>query len=122
MKDSVVSSSEQLQGTTTRRGFLKACGTAAIAFVAGAACDTPIRKARTTPPVWRTIPNQVWTLSVPVYLDLAAYCTDANGDPLTFGLDQSLPPGVVLNGSVISGTPSALFSAVPFTATADDRN
>ena len=120
VKSGIVSSSDEIHEETTRRGFLKACGTAVIAFIAGAACDRP-GKAHATAPVWKRIPDQVWAISVPVYLDLASYCTDADGDPLTFDLDQALPPGLALNGSVISGTPSALFSATPFIATADDR-
>jgi len=31
-----------------------------------------------------------------------------------------LPDGLVLEGSVISGTPTAVFAAAEFTATADD--
>lgn len=71
-------------------------------------------------PVWAPIPDQVWTVGVPVTLDLSQYCTDPDGDPLVFTLDQLLPPGLTINGSVISGTPTAAFDTRPFVATADD--
>ena len=71
-------------------------------------------------PAWTEVPDQIWTVGQPVELDLAQYCTDPDGDPLTFSLDQELPPGLVLDGSVIRGTPTAEFAAAPFTATADD--
>ena len=71
-------------------------------------------------PVWTTIPDQVWVVGVPVHLDLAQYCTDPDGDALTFALSLSLPAGLTLTGSVISGIPSAVFAATSFTATADD--
>ena len=121
MRSRSVPSPSKNRGATTRRGFLKTCGTAAIAFVGAAPLGTLVRKAWAAVPVWTTIPAQVWTVGVPVRLDLAAYCTDADGDPLSFTLDQPLPPGVALNGGVISGTPSGPFSARPFVATGDDQ-
>jgi hypothetical protein len=71
-------------------------------------------------PVWTTIPDQVWVVGVPVHLDLANYFTDPEGDALTFALSAPLPDGLTLTGSVISGTPTAVFAAAPYTATADD--
>jgi hypothetical protein len=71
-------------------------------------------------PVWQTIPDQTWVVGVPVMLDLANYCSDPDGDTLAFSLDQTLPAGVTLTGSVISGTPTAETAAAPFVATADD--
>jgi hypothetical protein len=71
-------------------------------------------------PSWTAIPNQTWIVGVPVYLDLASYCSDPDGDALTFAVAQSLPPGLTLNGSVISGTPTAPFATQVFTFDADD--
>ena len=121
MDGTLASFSKGTGGATTRRGFLKACGTAAIALI-GVTSLAPIRRALAAVPVWTAIPPQVWTLGVPVYLDLAAYCTDPDGDPLTFSLSQALPPGVTLSGSVISGTPSVVFAQQSFIATADDHS
>jgi hypothetical protein len=106
---------------TTRRGFLRTCGRVAVGLVGlGGGLAFPFRKASAAAPLWSTIPAQVWTVGVPVYLDLTAHCTDADGDTLSFSLNRSLPPGVTLNGSVISGTPTGTFSAAQFIATADD--
>jgi putative Ig domain-containing protein len=115
------SASEIVRGATSRRGFLKTCGRAAIASIGAAAILTPFRKAFAASPVWTTVPNLVWTVGVPVSLDLAAYCTDPDGDPLTYSLSLALPPGLTLNGSVISGTPTATYAATQFTAYADDQ-
>lgn len=117
-----VSLREELRGATTRRGFLKASGIAAIAFVGAAANFAPIRKAFAADPTWTTILPQVWAVGVPVHLDLADYCNDIDGDPLIFELDHPLPPGVLLSGSIISGTPSAEFLGSQFIATADDQS
>jgi hypothetical protein len=81
---------------------------------------TPIRKALAAAPVWTTVPNQVWTVGVPVSLNLSAYCTDPDGDALTFSLDRSLPPGVTRNGAIISGTPTSTYASTTFIATAED--
>ncbi|MES9991790.1 MAG: hypothetical protein ABW098_07545 [Candidatus Thiodiazotropha sp.] len=72
------------------------------------------------PPVWSTIPAQTWTVGVPVYLDLNDYVTDADGDALTITLDKALPDGVSLNGTIISGTPTAATDLASYAATADD--
>jgi hypothetical protein len=115
-------SSKEAVGEVTRRGFLRACGTAVIAYIGALPLVTHVREALAAAPVWTQIPNQNWQVGVPVNVDLASYCTDADGDRLTFTLDRPLPPGVTLNGSVISGTPSAPFSATSFIATADDAD
>jgi hypothetical protein len=108
-------------GPIARRRFLKLCGaTVAACLGGGMAILTPFRKALAAPPVWTTVPNQVWTVGVPVSLDLSAYCTDPEGDLLTFSLDRSLPPGVTRNGALISGTPSSAYPSTTFTATAED--
>jgi hypothetical protein len=71
-------------------------------------------------PVWSTIPTQVWIVGVPVYIDLNDYVTDPDDDILAFSLDQPLPDGVTLNGSVISGTPTAAIATAQYVVTADD--
>ncbi len=71
-------------------------------------------------PIWQTIPDQTWVVGVPVSLDLADYCTDPDGDALSFSLDLTLPAGLVLVGSVISGTPTAETASTQYMATADD--
>jgi hypothetical protein len=73
-------------------------------------------------PVWRSIPTQAWIVGVPVYIDLMDYVTDPDGDTLAISLDKALPDGVTLNGSVISGTPTAVTPSVQYVATADDGN
>lgn len=112
----------QIDAATTRRAFLRACGTAAVGLIGAGAILVPARRAYAAAPVWAAVPAQVWALGVPVHLDLKAYCTDADGDPLTFTLDRALPPGVTLSGGVISGTPTGVFSATTFIATADDQS
>ena len=72
------------------------------------------------PPVWSNIPNQNWTVGVPVTLNLNNYVSDPENDPLVFSLSRSLPAGVTMTNGVISGTPSATFSSASFVATADD--
>ncbi|HET9253172.1 MAG TPA: hypothetical protein VFP58_13750 [Candidatus Eisenbacteria bacterium] len=106
----------------TRRRFLKVFGAALAACLGGVASLTPFRKAFAAPPTWSTVPNQIWTVGVPVNLDLSSYCNDPDADPLTFTLSQPLPPGLTLNGSIISGTPTATFAPATFVATADDRD
>lgn len=111
----------ETSGLSSRRGFLKVFGVAVAACLGGVASLTPFRKAFAAPPTWSTVPNQVWTVGVPVSLNLASYCNDPDGNPLTFTLDRALPPGLTLNGSIISGTPTATYAAAPFVATADDH-
>lgn len=42
-------------------------------------------------------------------LDLAAYCTDANGDTMTYALLVGThPAGITLSGSVVGGTPTTI--------------
>jgi hypothetical protein len=73
-------------------------------------------------PVWSRIPAQTWIVGVPVYIDLKDYVTDPDGDTLAISLDEALPEGITLNGSVISGTPVAVTSSALYVATADDGN
>lgn len=71
------------------------------------------------PDPWQAIPAQQWIVGVPVYLDLADYCSDPDVDPASFQLDQPLPTGLTLQGSVISGTPVAVAAVAEYVATAD---
>ena len=89
------------------------------AFAVGAAGLIPGR-AKAAPPVWTTVPNQLWRIGESVYLDLSDFVTDADGDELSFTLDFALPPGITIDGSVISGIPTSEFASTEFTATADD--
>ncbi len=114
------SSLDGLDVSTTRRGFLKVCGTAAVGLIGAGAVLLPARPSAAAAPVWTAIPTQVWAIGVPVHLDLKSYCSDADGNPLTFSLSRALPAGLTLTGSVISGTPTGVFSATSFVATADD--
>ncbi|MGH7680477.1 MAG: hypothetical protein ACRENN_00650, partial [Candidatus Eiseniibacteriota bacterium] len=106
-----------MEATTTRRGFLRICGTAAAGLISAGTLLAPARRADAAAPAWSAVPAQVWSVGVPVHLDLAPYCTDADGDPLAFSLNRALPPGVTLAGSVISGTPTGSFATTTFIAT-----
>ena len=104
----------------TRREFVKATSTATAACALGGAGLALSSSAKAGAPVWVTIPNQFWEVGQPVFLDLADYVSDPDGDALSISLDLALPPGVTLNGSVISGTPVADFPTTQYEATADD--
>src|SRR5262245_30057865 len=99
----------------SRRQFIKAG--ALLGTLAAFGCTGGT--ASSEPPAWLTIPDQVWVVGIPVHLDLAEYCTDADGDELSFALSESLPPGLTLEGSVISGTPTGPFDATAFVAMAE---
>ncbi len=71
-------------------------------------------------PAWTVIPDQSWVVGTPVLFDLRDYCSDADGDAVTFSLVGTLPPGLTLVGSVIQGTPTEVTAATMFTVTADD--
>lgn len=106
-------------GATTRRGFLRDCGVLALAFAGTGALAESNRVFADTSDPWLPIPAQQWTVGTPVYLDLADYCTDPDVDPVSFQLDQPLPSGLTLQGSVISGTPTAVSQQSEYVATAD---
>lgn len=80
----------------------------------------PTDAASNQGPRWSNVPDQEWVVGVPVRFDLASFCTDADGDTLTFSLTGALPPGLTLVGSVITGTPTAESPAASFQASADD--
>ncbi len=104
-----------------RRSFVKFLSRLlGFSLLARYSSSASLAYASGAPPVWSTIPNQNWTVGVPITLDLNNYCSDPENDPLTFSLSASLPPGVTLSGGVISGTPSATFATSSFSATADD--
>jgi hypothetical protein len=59
-------------------------------------------------------------LGIQYSLDLAGVCFDADNHPLTFSKPSgTFPPGIALNGSILSGTPTELGDYV-FTLRADD--
>ncbi|MCC7386209.1 MAG: putative Ig domain-containing protein [Deltaproteobacteria bacterium] len=95
----------------------------ALQLVAGGAAllfAPSLRRAHAQAPVWRTIPDQTWTVGVPVLLDLRAYVSDADGDTLTLSLSRALPPGLTLRDGVISGTPTQELPPAAFVVSADD--
>ena len=113
----------------TRRQFIFNAGYAATGLVllgcgSGGSDDTSTDSGTTSnqAPSWSTIPAQAWIVGVPVYIDLMDYVSDPDGDTLTFVLDQPLPDGVTLNGSVISGTPTTVTPSANYVASADDGN
>ncbi|MGH7680475.1 MAG: T9SS type A sorting domain-containing protein [Candidatus Eiseniibacteriota bacterium] len=79
--------------------------------------DSP--SAHADPGPWLPIPAQDWMVGTPVHLDLADYCTDDSVDPATFALDQPLPPGLTLQGGVISGVPTAISAVSNYVASVD---
>jgi len=117
----------------TRRELLRTAATVSVSCVAACAAGT-IKSDRPVgdslgggdgempdhAPVWQTVPDQVFVIGQPVWLDLRSFCTDADGDELDFALDQPLPAGLTLTGSIISGTPTAEFAPLTFVASADD--
>jgi hypothetical protein len=108
------------QHALTRRKFVSsATAAAATCAVASTAALIP-RPAKAAAPVWNGPGNQLWAIGQPVLLDLADFVTDPDGDPLQITLDVALPPGVTLNGTVISGTPTAEFPTTQYVVTADD--
>ena len=109
----------------TRRQFILNVGYAA-ASVALLGCGSDDNETATDSnneaPVWSRIPTQAWIVGVPVYIDLKDYVIDPDGDALVISLDKALPDGVTLDGSVISGTPTAVTASALYVATADDGN
>jgi len=101
----------------SRREFLKGTAAVTVGMGIGAWSD---RCWAVGDPIWQAIPDQTWAVGVPVYLDLANYAASQIGANLLFTLNKALPNGVSLNGSVISGTPTATFSGNGYIATAED--
>ena len=64
-----------------------------------------------TAPVWQTIAQQDLKTTEAYSLDLNTVCTDADSDPIAFSVvSGSLPSGVTLVGSIVSGTPDTVES------------
>ena len=101
----------------SRREFLKAT----IAMGSGIVVAPNVVWA-VDDPIWSAIPDQTWAVGVPVHFDLANYATSQIGAELIFAINKALPNGVSLNGSVISGTPTDVFSETEYVATAEDGN
>ena len=78
------------------------------------------RTGANEPPVWAPIPDQSWVVGVPVHFDLRGFCSDPDGDALTFVLTGTLPAGLTLLDGVIMGTPTEVTASASVTATADD--
>ncbi len=108
--------SRKLDGEPSRRDFLKQSGAAAVGCTL---CGLP-RLVGAAQPVWENVPDQNWFIGVPVYLDLNAYCSDPDGNPLSFVLDKPLPEGLTLENGVISGTPISVVDEVNVVATATE--
>ena len=71
-----------------------------------AVCGTPGPTSSNPAPTSTTIPTQSIPQGQPYQLNLSAYFTDPEGQPLTFSA-TGLPTGLSVNGTTISGTPSA---------------
>ena len=70
-------------------------------------------------PVWAEIPDQSIEVGVPFELDLAEFVEDPDGDALVFAqVSGDLPDGLTLDGSLISGIPTAVgnFDGLQFSA------
>lgn len=70
---------------------------------------------------WRELPAVVFTVGVPVELDLLPYVQGyPPGAPPAIALESSPPEGLTLEGGVLRGTPTVVAPARDFVATADD--
>lgn len=107
-------------GGKSRREFLKGSTAIAAGAVGVGIAGWPDVVWAADDPIWLAIPDQTWAVGVPVNFDLANYATSQIGAELLFSLNKILPNGVSLNGSVISGTPTATFSDSGYIATAED--
>jgi len=104
----------------SRRKFLKGTfSVAAGAFGVGVA-GWPDAAWAADDPIWQTIPDQTWAVGVPVQLDLADYASSQISAELLFSINQALPDGVSLRGTVIKGTPTGTFSQDGYVVTAQD--
>lgn len=72
--------------------------------------NTPVNHPQ-VPPIQGDVPNQTGTVGVPFSLDLSAWVTPTNGDPiLAYQLRSgTLPPGLTVNAAtgLLAGTPLA---------------
>lgn len=57
-------------------------------------------------PTALSIPDQSVTVNELFSLDVAQYFSDPDGDTLTYSTTSTLPAGITLSGSVLSGTPT----------------
>jgi len=103
----------------SRRTFLRKARVVSAVAIVGTAIQVS-RDTKAAAPVWIAIPDQTWTVGQPVLLDLRNYCSDSDANLLTITLSGALPPGVSISNGVISGTPTAVFTAASFVASADD--
>ena len=78
----------------------------------------------TTPPTMNNIPDNTFTVGTPFSLDLSAYVTRTDGDPiLSYALTGTLPTGLsfVTATGILSGTPTA-GGTFSLSATATDKD
>ena len=121
-RDLPISAENASARAVPRRSFLLGGGLVILAFGCGggtsnegdtgAGTGTPsgpdggLEGGPNAAPAWTTIPAQAWVVGVPVSFDLLEYCTDPDADTLMFSLVGTLPAGLSLVGSVITGTAS----------------
>ena len=106
----------------TRRQFIHKAGYTAAGFALLGCSSGDVGTTDSEATLWNRIPTQAWIVGIPVYIDLSDYVTVPIGVALTISIDKTLPEGVTINGSVISGTPTAVSESVLYVATADDGN
>ncbi len=104
----------------TRRGFLKLLCAGVAGLFWAPFLPRGSLAGREVELEWTAIPDQNWTIGVPVLLDLAAHYSGPDGGSITYRLSHALPPGVTMNGSVISGSPTEAFGPTRYVAIADD--
>lgn len=74
-------------------------------------------------PTWDSVPDQDLIVGNSLSLNLGDYADDSDTDPLTYTVESgTLPTGVTLSGSTISGTPTTAGESSAVTIRADDGN
>src|SRR5688572_7822468 len=73
-------------------------------------------------PSWQSVPTQTLIVGDSYTLNLTTYCTDADLDSLEFSITAgTLPTGLSLTGSTISGTPTVAGQTPTITVQAADQ-
>lgn len=74
-------------------------------------------------PTWDSVPDQDLIVGNSLTLNLGDYADDADTEPLTYTVQSgTLPTGLTLSGSTISGTPTVAGESSAVTVRADDGN